>query len=147
MSRRIAILTPDPADEAFHGRWRDVLARNAEPLRAAGMIVEERSWAAAPDLGAFDLVLPLLVWGYVRAYPAWIARLGEWEKAGVRLRNPASVLRWNGDKSYLGRLGEAGAPSVPAVYAERVTETVMADAARRFGTDRLVAKPRISHSA
>jgi hypothetical protein len=147
MTARIAILTPDPADEAFHGRWRDVLARNAEPLRAAGLIVEERSWVAAADLAGFDLVLPLLVWGYVRAYPNWIAMLGESEDQEVRLQNPASVLRWNGDKSYLGRLGETGAPIVPAVYAERVTVQVMADAARRFGTDRLVAKPRISHSA
>jgi glutathione synthase/RimK-type ligase-like ATP-grasp enzyme len=147
MSPRIAILTPDPADEAFRSRWRDVFERNAEPLREADIIVEGRNWADSTDLADFDLVLPLLVWGYVRAYPRWMEAVARWEGEGVRLQNPPSVLRWNADKSYLGRLAERGAPSVPALYLECVTEDAMAQAARAFGTDRLVAKPRISHSA
>ena len=54
MSGRVAILTPDPADEGYRTRWRDVLERNAEPLRAAGIAVEGRSWAQADDLAAFE---------------------------------------------------------------------------------------------
>ncbi|MGZ8997245.1 MAG: ATP-grasp domain-containing protein [Allosphingosinicella sp.] len=144
---RVAILTPDPADEAFHSRWRDVVERNAEPLRSIGIHVDGRCWTEAEDLGDFDLVMPLLAWGYVRAYPRWLEKVAEWEDRGVRLRNPGSVLVWNGDKSYLQRLADRGAPVVPALFVEKVTEQVMADAAVSFGTDRLVAKPRISHSA
>ncbi|HEY5723758.1 MAG TPA: hypothetical protein VIT45_15710 [Allosphingosinicella sp.] len=147
MTARLCILTPDRHDFAYDSRWREVVARNAEPLRAAGMSVEERSWTAADDLGIFDLVMPLLVWGYVRAYGQWIERIGAWESQSVRLRNPASVLRWNADKSYLGVLEKKGAPVVPALYPERVSIEVMERAAAAFGTDRLVAKPRISHSA
>jgi glutathione synthase/RimK-type ligase-like ATP-grasp enzyme len=147
MSLRVAILTPDPADEAFQSRWREVVERNAEPLRAAGMAVEGRCWTEATDLGEFDLVLPLLAWGYVRAYPLWLRTVAEWEAEGIRLQNPPSVLAWNADKSYLERLAERGAPTVPALFVEKVTEQVMADAASAFGTDRLVAKPRVSHSA
>jgi glutathione synthase/RimK-type ligase-like ATP-grasp enzyme len=92
-------------------------------------------------------VLPLTTWGYHRAGVRWTEQVGAWEAAGVRLRNPGSVLRWNSDKGYLGRLAERGAPVPPTIYVERVTEQAMAEAAARFGTDRLVAKPRVSASA
>jgi len=147
MSARVAILTPDPADEAFQSRWREVVERNAEPLRAAGMTVEGRCWTEAEDLAGFDLVMPLLAWGYVRAYPLWLDKVAEWQADGVKVQNPPSVLAWNADKSYLQRLAERGAPAVPALFVDRVTEQVMAEAAAAFGADRLVAKPRVSHSA
>ena len=147
MSGRVAILTPDPASDGYRTRWRDVLERNAGPLRAAGLSVEARAWSEADDLADFDLVLPLLVWGYPFAPEQWAAAIDRWERQGVRLRNPASVLRWNADKAYLGRLGERGAPVVPTLYAERLTEAVLEQARERFGTDRLVAKPRVSSTA
>jgi glutathione synthase/RimK-type ligase-like ATP-grasp enzyme len=144
---RVAILTPDPADEGYRTRWREVVEANAEPLRAAGLKVEGRSWAGAEDLASFDRVLPLLVWGYVRAHEAWLEAVDRWEGEGVRLWNPPSVLRWNGDKRYLGRLAERGGPVVPTLFADRLDERVMAQAMERFGTERLVAKPQISSTA
>jgi hypothetical protein len=143
----IAILTPSPADEAFRGRWRDVFERNADPLRRSGLAVEGEAWSDAGDLAAFDLVLPLLVWGYHRDESLWLDRLASWEAAGVRLLNPPSVLRWNGDKSYLGRLAQRGAPVVPTRFVERVCEASLAEAADAFGTDRVVAKPLVSSTA
>lgn len=147
MSKRVAILTPDRNDFAFRSRWCDVFERNAEPLRAAGLDVVDRCWTEADDLASFDLVLPLLVWGYVRAYPLWLDKVAEWEAQGVKLRSQPSVLRWNANKAYLGRLAERGAPVVPSRYVDKVTEEAMAEAAQAFGSERLVAKPRISHSA
>jgi glutathione synthase/RimK-type ligase-like ATP-grasp enzyme len=147
MPDTICILTPDPADEGYQTRWRDVLERNAEPLRAAGLEVVGRSWAEAEDLTQFALVLPLLVWGYPRAHGQWVEAVTRWEEQGVRLQNPASVLRWNSDKRYVGRLAERGAPVVPTVYAQRLSLDVMENARARFGTDRLVAKPQVSSTA
>ena len=147
MAGTICILTPDPRDEGYRTRWRDVLARNAEPLRAAGLEVVGRSWADASDLGAFALVLPLLVWGYPRAHDRWVEAVTGWEQQGVRLHNPASVLRWNADKRYIGRLEERGAPVVPTLYADRLTLETMEEARARFGTERLVAKPQVSSTA
>ena len=57
------------------------------------------------------------------------------------------MLRWNSDKSYLGRLERQGAPVVPTLYAERLSLELLEEAARAFGTERLVAKPRISSTA
>src|SRR5918997_6595987 len=97
---RIAILTPDPHGRDFNSRWREVFARDADPLRRAGHTVEGRSWTDAEDLGAFDLVMPLLTWGYPRAHELWLERVEAWEAEPVRIANPVSVLRWNSDKDY-----------------------------------------------
>ena len=147
MTRRVAILTPDRTSEGYRTRWPDVLALNAAPLRNAGLEVEARDWAEAADLGGFDLVLPLLAWGYPFAPRQWAEAVDRWDAAGVRLQNPAPVLRWNADKAYLGTLAARGAPVVPTLYAERLAPRLLEEAARQFGTDRLVAKPRISSSA
>jgi glutathione synthase/RimK-type ligase-like ATP-grasp enzyme len=144
---RVAILTPSPADEAYGGRWRDVFERNVEPLRRAGLEVDSRAWSNAGDLGGFDLVLPLLVWGYHREERLWHACIEAGERSEMRLLNPPSVLRWNAEKSYLGRLAERGAPVVPTHYVESVTEAALADAAQAFGTARVVAKPLASSTA
>jgi glutathione synthase/RimK-type ligase-like ATP-grasp enzyme len=147
MSGRVAILTPDPASEGYRTRWRDVLERNSAPLREAGLEVEGRDWANASDLAGFDLVLPLLAWGYPFAPSQWAEAVDRWEREGVRLRNPASVLRWNSDKIYLERLAERGAPVVPTRHYTQLSEGLLEEAARAFGTDRLVAKPQISSTA
>lgn len=145
--KKIAILTPDPADEASHARWRDVYDDLAAPLRTAGLHVDHRSWTDGADLADFDLVLPLLVWGYHRAVTAWETKLDRWSEAGLPLLNPAPVLRWNADKAYLGRLAEHGAPVVPTRYVDRLSPASLGEAAAAFGSDRLVAKPRVSANA
>ena len=144
---RVAILSPDPADEGFSTRWREVVAQNAAPLERAGMRVETRSWVSAADLAGFDLVMPLLAWGYHRAGAQWRAAVDRWEADGVNLWNPPEVQRWNVDKAYLGRLAERGAPVVPTRYVEWLSEVELHAAADAFGTDRLIAKPQVSASA
>ena len=142
----IAILTPDPSDEAFDSRWREVVAAMAAPLEAAGLTVEHRAWPGA-ELEGFDLTLPLLVWGYHRAGRGWTAEVERWQRSGARLLNPPSVLRWNADKSYLGRLAEAGAPVAPTLFTDRLSVAELEAAARHFSTDRLIAKPQVSAGA
>lgn len=147
---RIAILAP-AADGAYGGtRWPEVMARMIEPLDAAGMAATAVDWTTDDDLTGFDLVLALLAWGYHRDGPApgyWHHQLARWEEAGVRLQNPPGVLGWNADKSYLGVFADKGAPVVPTIFVEQVTEAAMHAAAEEFGTDKLIAKPRVSASA
>jgi hypothetical protein len=146
MRPNIAILTPDPADEGFRSRWREVFDRQAAPLEAAGIAVTERSWVDE-DLGGFDLVMPLLVWGYHHAPGQWRAAVDRWEAAGLNIANPPSVLRWNADKRYLGRLATRGAPVVPTRFVDALVEDDLHAAAAAFDTDRLIAKPQASASA
>lgn len=144
---RVAVLTPNPADEAFHGRWREVFDRLVSAFAAQGVTTVGRTWTETEDQGDVDLVLPLNVWGYHREYDRWLEAIGAWEAKGVRLANPGPVLRWNSDKRYLGRLAGAGAPVVPSLYVDKVTPEAMAEAAAAFGVERLVAKPQISAGA
>lgn len=67
------------------------------------------------DWAAYDLALIRSTWDYswrTAEFLAWVERCGK----VTRLANPASVVRWNTDKRYLGDLTEAGVPVVPTRY-------------------------------
>ena len=144
---RVAILTPDPEDESYSGRWSEVFSRMERALAPEGVQAHGVSWSHARGLVEHDLVLPLTVWGYHRAGLRWRECVNAWDRAGARLRNPASVLQWNADKQYLGVLAAKGAPVVPTVFVANATREAMEAACRSFGAERLVVKPQVSASA
>lgn len=147
---RLCILTPDPADHSYAGQWPQVLDRVSAPLRAAGHAVETRPWVehveAVGDLAWFDLILPLLAWGYHRDHGRWMRATALWMEHGLPLANPASVLRWNSDKSYLRRLAERGVPIPPTVFVAEATKGEVAAALERFGAP-VIVKPVVSGGA
>ncbi|KQW86506.1 ATP-grasp domain-containing protein [Brevundimonas sp. Root1279] len=148
---RIAVLTPDPADSSYAGQWPQVLERLAGALAEAGITVEPTPWtdhiADASRLLDYPLVLPVIVWGYHRDHGRWMQACETWTKAGVRMLNPAEVIGWNSDKSYLGRLAEKGVAIPDTVWVEGVTQADVDAAFDRFGTDTVVVKPRVSGGA
>ena len=148
---RIAVLTPDPADPSYDGQWQGVLERLAAALAPAGITVEASAWTAhvegASGLAGYPLVLPLIVWGYHRDHSRWMQACETWAAAGVRVLNPPSVIGWNSDKSYLGRLADKGAAIPPTVWIDGPIQTDVDAAFDRFGTDRLIIKPRVSGGA
>ncbi|RZJ03588.1 MAG: transporter [Brevundimonas sp.] len=148
---RIAILTPDPADQSYAGQWPGVLERLGEALGTADITVSSTPWTDhvgdASGLTGLPLVLPLIVWGYHRDHPRWMKATATWTAEGVPILNPASVLGWNSDKSYLGRLAERGVAIPPTTWVEGVTQADADAAFDRFGADTLVIKPRVSGGA
>ena len=148
---RIAVLTPDPADSSYAGQWPGVLERLAEALATAGITVEPTPWTAhvedASGLAGYGLVLPLIVWGYHRDHGRWTRACETWERAGVRMLNPPSVIGWNSDKAYLGRLADKGVAIPQTVWVEGVTQADVDAAFDRFGTDTVIVKPRVSGGA
>lgn len=85
----------------------------AAALREAGYAVELVCWDdAAVDWAAFDLVVVRSCWDYAWRLEEFLA----WAQTVPRLRNPAEVLRWNTDKTYLRDLERAGLPVVPTVW-------------------------------
>ena len=148
---RTAVLTPDPADSSYAGQWPSVLERLAEALAGADVEVVPTPWtdhvADADRLMAFDLALPLIVWGYHRDHDRWMQACRTWEAAGVRMLNPPSVIGWNSDKAYLGRLAEKGVAIPPTQWVEGVTQSDVDAAFDRFGTDVVIVKPRVSGGA
>jgi glutathione synthase/RimK-type ligase-like ATP-grasp enzyme len=140
----VLILVPDPV---YPEPWAWAFHVEAEALRSAGFEVSARPWTAPGELGPFDAVLPLVVWGYHERYPDWLALLGRLEAEGTRCINPPALLRWNGDKSYLAELDAKGVPTVHTIAVEALDEHGLREARDRFCCERLVVKPPVSASA
>lgn len=60
------------------------------------------------DWSAADLVIVRSCWDYVGRREEFL----DWASGIARLENPASVLRWNTDKTYLRELAAAGVPVI-----------------------------------
>jgi glutathione synthase/RimK-type ligase-like ATP-grasp enzyme len=141
---RFAVLVPDPE---YPEPWRWAFDVEAKALEASGGKVVAVPWTCANELSGFDLILPLVVWGYHLDYQRWLGLLDRVEASGVPMINPPALLRWNGDKAYLAELGEAGVPTVPTIAVEECSDADIEEARRQFGSDWLVVKPPISASA
>lgn len=141
---RIAVLVPDPG---YPEPWAWTYDVEAAALASAGASVEPVAWTEADDLARFDLVLPLVAWGYHLDYPRWLDFLERAERAKVPLINPPALLRWNSDKGYLAELADRGVATVPTLAVESCCDADLEEARRRFGSDWLVIKPPVSASA
>lgn len=140
---RAAILIPAPD---YPEAWDWAYDVEAEVLRRAGITVEPRPWTDTGDLGEFDLVMPLVTWGYHLDPPRWHALLDRLERDGSKVLNPVPLLRWNSDKRYLAELGQKGIAVIPTRLVEALDEQAIANARAEYG-DELVIKPPVSASA
>jgi glutathione synthase/RimK-type ligase-like ATP-grasp enzyme len=136
---KICILTP------ASDYYEDWSVPAADYCRLLGADIALRPWIDPGDLSGFDLILPLLAWGYQRDCPAWFALLEQLEALPVA--NPAAVLRWNSDKAYLLELEAEGVAIVPTLMREALNEAALETAREIFGSPRLVVKPAISGGA
>jgi glutathione synthase/RimK-type ligase-like ATP-grasp enzyme len=141
---RIAVLVPAPDYPEPWGWAYDV---EASALAAAGAVVEPVAWTDPADLSGFDLVLPLVAWGYHLDYERWLRFLEQAEAAHLPLINPPGLLRWNSDKAYLSDLADRGVPTVPTLAVESCCDADLEEGRRRFGSEWLVIKPPVSAGA
>ena len=141
---RVAMLVPAPD---YPEPWAWAFDVQAGVLRGNGADVEALPWTELEDASGFDLVLPLVAWGYHLNYPRWLDFLDRAEAGSWPLYNPAALLRWNSDKAYLAELAEAGVPTVPTVAVEQCCDADLEEARRRFDSEWLVIKPPVSASA
>jgi glutathione synthase/RimK-type ligase-like ATP-grasp enzyme len=141
---KAAILVPE-ADYSADWRWAyDV---EAQALVDSGADVTPIVWSEPFDASGFDLVLPLVAWGYHKHFDRWMAVLDRLEEQGARVRNPVPLLRWNSDKTYLAELYERKIPVVPTQVAQQLDEASLDAIRSHFGCPDLVVKPPVSASA
>ena len=141
---KLAILVPEadyPAD------WRWAYDVEAGALEAEGLEVTPIVWSDPFDASAFDLVLPLVAWGYHKHFDRWLAVLDRLEAQRAPVRNPVPLLRWNSDKSYLAELYEKGIPVVPTEVADSLDQASLDRIREHFDCSDLVVKPPVSASA
>ena len=116
-------------------------------LAAHGLGVEAVPW----DDGSVSLPSDGLVirstWNYHERPEAFGDWLGETEHQGVRLWNPAPLVRWNMHKSYLLECHRLGVETVPTALIGRGEAADLSAYFDRFGTEELVIKPAVSASA
>jgi glutathione synthase/RimK-type ligase-like ATP-grasp enzyme len=85
-------------------------------LAALGADAEPRVWDdSSVDWAAYDLTVIRSTWDYHQRRPAYVA----WARSVPRLCNPAHVVEWNTDKTYLRDLVAAGVPVVPTAWVGR----------------------------
>jgi glutathione synthase/RimK-type ligase-like ATP-grasp enzyme len=119
-----------------------------EALLSHGVLVQPAVWDD-PEVRweAFDAVIVRSTWDYhlrCEAFRAWIDRV---EASGVPLWNPAPLLRWNLEKSYLRTLEERGVPIIPTIWLSPGESADLPALLDRHGWEQAVVKPSISASA
>ncbi len=112
-------------------------------LRALGADAELLAWdARGARLRSFDLCVIRSTWNYIHHLDAFLGWTSEAARQ-TRVRNPASVLRWNSDKRYLVELARRGVPAVPTILHPRGSPRRLAAALAGRGWNEVVIKPRV----
>lgn len=141
---RIALLVPEPD---YPEPWRWAYDVEAAALETGGATVQPLIWSSLADARGYDLILPLVAWGYHLQYQRWLELIACAERASLPVVNSPALLRWNSDKAYLAELGNSGVPTVPTIVVDSCCDADLQDGRRRFGTEWLVIKPPVSASA
>lgn len=117
----------------------DALCRQGATSRFAVWSAPRVDWSASL------LTIVRSTWDYHLDPDGWFAWLDH-TSAATSLVNPAALLRWNSDKSYLDALARRGLPVVPTIYFRR-RDTGLAETIAERGWSDVVVKPAIGASA
>jgi glutathione synthase/RimK-type ligase-like ATP-grasp enzyme len=134
---RVALATCAEFAELFED---DFGLRDA--LVARGVEVVPAVWDdPARDWASFDLVVVRSTWDYFERRSEYVA----WANGVPRLANPARVVEWNTDKTYLRDLVAAGVPVVPTAWV--TGQASLREVCAEHGWDDVVVKPAVSAGA
>jgi glutathione synthase/RimK-type ligase-like ATP-grasp enzyme len=146
MSKSLLILTPNPEHPSASGRWPYVLETLREALGCTDVDVFDQPWSE-PVTRAYDLISPMIAWGYHNAPDEFKTALAQLVAKGHRVLNPAAIVAWNIDKRYLLDLAEAGVRIIPTAFTDKLTEADITAARADFGQKTVVIKPVFSAGA
>lgn len=90
----------------------------AGALRDRGSRVDVAAWTDDLDWSGFDLVVIRSCWDYVPRRAEFLA----WARRLPAVANPADLLEWNTDKTYLRELAADGVPVIPTGWAPQPTQ-------------------------
>jgi len=96
--------------------------------------------------GHYDAVVVGTTWDYHDHWATFCDRLDRFALS-VLVLNPPAVVRWNADKTYLRELAQAGVPSVPTFWADRVDADTVRAAHDALDADHLICKPVVGAGA
>jgi len=118
-----------------------------EALGERGCEAESVVWdEKGVEWGKFDLCLVRSTWDYHDKYEeflAWTQRV----EATAALHNPAALIAWNSNKTYLRQLDDTGVPTVPTLWVERGSAIDLGHALSERDWDEVVVKPAVDLGA
>jgi glutathione synthase/RimK-type ligase-like ATP-grasp enzyme len=118
-----------------------------EALRERGCEAESVVWdEKGVEWGRFDLCLVRSTWDYHDKYSEFLTWTRQVERASA-LHNPAALIAWNSNKTYLRQLADAGVPTVPTLWVERGSDIDLEHALSKRGWEEVVVKPVVDLGA
>jgi glutathione synthase/RimK-type ligase-like ATP-grasp enzyme len=117
-------------------------------LRTKGLDVQFEVWTDPQvNWSQYNWLLIKSPWDYfdrIDEFYAWLSRI---EQGSARMLNPAAVIRWNADKTYLREIADVGLPIIPTRWIEKGQSFDADHLFNSLQTDHLIIKPRISGGA
>lgn len=120
-------------------------AKSRDLIIAAGLargVEFETAYWDEMDLAerGFDAALIRSCWDYHQRAEQFLACLEAHERAGVRVFNSSSSVRWNARKAYLKEMGPA---AIETIWVERADGRVVAQAFDALDASEIVVKPQV----
>lgn len=153
MIKIAALISADLSDDhperrADYFEYEEQFSKLIPAFADHGMTLTTHVWEGfASKAKAYRAVLPLMVWDYFDGKREKFINEMKAVAAQTRLFNPAHMLIWNSDKSYLENLTQKGAPIIPTLTIKSVTQATVLPLFEQFDTDKLVIKPEIGAGA
>src|SRR6185369_6435460 len=88
----------------------------------------------------FDLALIRTCWDYHERPEQFVDTLEAHERAGLRVLNAPSVVKWNARKTYLKGLGHT---AIPTIWTEKADARAVAQAFDELDATEIVVKPQV----
>lgn len=117
-----------------------------EALRERGCEARSLVWDEKAEWGEFDLCLVRSTWDYNEKYSEFLAWAQQVEAASA-LRNPAGLIAWNSNKTYLRELSERGVQIVPTVWVSSDSGADLEEVLEGEEWDEAIVKPVVDLGA
>jgi glutathione synthase/RimK-type ligase-like ATP-grasp enzyme len=102
---------------------------------------EEKNWSQ------FDCAVIRTTWDYTEKLEAFCETILTIDQSGCRLFNPADVVLWNINKSYLIELGTKGVSTIPTVWCDAFDAAQLFNYEDEIGTENFIVKPAVGACA
>lgn len=117
-----------------------------EALRERGCEAQAVVWDEEAEWTEFDLCLVRSTWDYNEKHGEFLAWARQVEAASA-LCNPADLVAWNSNKTYLRELAEGGVRIVPTVWVQRGSDANLEEVLEGEGWDEAIVKPTVDLGA
>ncbi|WP_421861207.1 ATP-grasp domain-containing protein [Oceanicaulis sp.] len=118
----------------------------SKACEANGISLEACVWDQPFDASVYDGFMVGTVWDYPPKLQLFLDTLDRLHEIAPVYNSP-TLVRWNIEKTYLKALDEAGAPSIPTLWADKADADAVQAGFDRFGGDKIVVKPLVGGGA